>query len=90
MGVERTQEDGNKPEWVPGFALGKFEGSNAEVGVGVGGCFLLCGQIEVGVQADKVLSDVGNALGNAVSNYVTSKINANELAPTGGDPGPDQ
>jgi hypothetical protein len=90
LGVERTQEDDKKPEWVPGFAFGKFEGSNAEVGVGAGGCFVLCGQIEVGVQADKVLSDIGNAVGNAVSDYVTSRIKPNELAPSGGDSGPDQ
>ncbi len=77
VGVERTntQEEGQaaKTEWVPGFEKGKFEGSNAELGVGAGGCLLLCGQIEVGVQADKILSDIGNAAGNAISNYVAPK-----------------
>ncbi len=38
--------------------MGKFEGSGGEIGVGVGGCALVCGQIEVGVQGDKVWGDV--------------------------------
>jgi len=83
FGVERTntQEEGQpaKTEWLTVFQKGKFEGSNAEVGAGVGGCVLLCGQIEVGVQADKVLSDVGNAVGNAASKYVTSGIDPDTL-----------
>jgi RHS repeat-associated protein len=62
LGVERTnsQEDGQAPktEWVPGFEMGKFEGSGSEIGVGAGGCFVLCGQVEVGVQGDKVWGDV--------------------------------
>jgi len=86
VGVERTdsQEEGSsrKVEWLPVFAMGKFEGSNAEIGVGAGGCFVLCGQIEVGVQADKVVS----AIGDAFSNHITSGINPSKLAPTGGDP----
>jgi len=86
FGVERTntQEEGQpaKTEWLPVFAMGKFEGSNAEIGVGAGGCFVLCGQVEVGVQADKVLS----AIGDAFSNHITSGIDASKLAPTGGDP----
>jgi hypothetical protein len=62
LGVERTnsQEDGQAPQtkWVPGFEMGKFEGSGSEIGVGAGGCFVLCGQFEVGVQGDKVWGDV--------------------------------
>lgn len=73
------------------FEKGKFEGSNAEVGVGAGGCFILCGKIEVGVQADRVLSDIGNAVGAAISNYVTSGIDPNTLPGNfGGDPGSDR
>jgi hypothetical protein len=49
------------------FSLGRFEGSNAEVGVGIGGCALLCGELEVGIQGDKLLNGVRDALGNAIS-----------------------
>jgi RHS repeat-associated protein len=76
LGVERTntQEEGQPPktEWVPGYEWGEFKGSNAEVGVGGGGCFILCGQIEVGVQADKVLSDVRDAAASALEPVLTS------------------
>ncbi len=50
-----------KTEFVVGFEVGKFEGSNAEIGVGIGGCFFLCGELEVGIQADKVMGDLTNA-----------------------------
>lgn len=46
--------------------MGKFEGSGGEIGVGVGGCALVCGQIEVGVQGDKVWGDV--------KSYVTDQV----------------
>lgn len=79
LGVERTnqQEEGKSPqtEWVPGGAVGKFEGKNAEIGIGVGGCFLVCGQVEIGIQADKVL----NAVGDAVAGYISSHIDPNTL-----------
>jgi RHS repeat-associated protein len=48
LGVQRTntQEEGQpaKVEWLPGFEFGKAEGTNSEVGIGGGGCFLVCGQ----------------------------------------------
>jgi RHS repeat-associated protein len=54
-----TQEDGQAPktEIVPIFSLGKFEGDNAQMGLGLGGCFIVCGQVEVGVRGDKLLED---------------------------------
>ena len=67
LGVERTntQEKGQPAnKWLAVFEKGKFEGANAEVGVGGGGCFLLCGQIEVGIQADKILGDIENTYGD--------------------------
>jgi hypothetical protein len=59
---------------LPIYERGKFEGSNAEVGTGFGGCFVLCGQIEVGIQADKVINDVRDAAGNALENILTSPV----------------
>ncbi len=55
-------------EIVPGVKLGKFEGSNSEVGVGIGGCAIFCSELSVGIQADKVLNDIGNAAEKAISN----------------------
>ena len=52
---------------VPGFKFGEFEGSNGEVGIGIGGCLLVCGELSVGIQADKVLNDIGDAVGKAAS-----------------------
>ena len=64
VGVERTnsQEEGQAPKitWVPGIKTGEFEGSGSEIGLGVGGCLLMCGQVEVGVQGDKVWNDLKN------------------------------
>lgn len=78
LGVERTntQEEGQpaKTEWLPGFEFGKAEGTNSEVGIGGGGCFLVCGQVEVGVQLDKVLDDVRNAVGSAVEQVLTQPV----------------
>jgi hypothetical protein len=68
VGLSRTttQEEGQPPktETVTGFSIGKFEGNNAQVGVGVGGCFIVCGKIEVGVQVDKVLHDLDQYMTN--------------------------
>jgi hypothetical protein len=78
LGVQRTntQEEGQpaKVEWLPGFEFGKAEGTNSEVGIGGGGCFLVCGQVEVGVQMDKVLDDVRDAVGSAVERVLTQPV----------------
>jgi hypothetical protein len=69
VGLSRTttQEEGQAPktEWVPGFSIGKFEGENAQVGLGFGGCVFVCGLGEVGVRADKVLQDVSDFVKSA-------------------------
>ena len=63
-----TAEDGvpvngeAKTEIVLGFEKGKFQGSNGEIGVGIGGCLFLCGELEVGIQGDKVMGDIHNAV----------------------------
>jgi RHS repeat-associated protein len=46
-----------KTAWVPGISMGKFEGSNAEIGVGLHFCVILCAGGQVGIQADKVITD---------------------------------
>jgi RHS repeat-associated protein len=69
LGREETQvtaKDGvavngeAKTDTVLGFETGKFRGENAEIGVGVGGCVILCGEVEVGIQGDKVINDLEN------------------------------
>ena len=76
LGRTNTQEEGQpaKTEWLPGFEFGKAEGANSEVGIGGGGRFLVCGQVEVGVQLDKVLDDVRDAVGSAVEKVLTQPV----------------
>jgi RHS repeat-associated protein len=61
-----TQVGGEKPktEWVRGFDFGKFEGENAEIGLGWGGCMIRCGQIGIGIRADRVVEDISTFLKN--------------------------
>jgi hypothetical protein len=78
LGVERTdsQEEGKprKVEWVPGYQIGKLEGDNAKVGIGLEGCVGGCGQVEVGIQLDKVINDVRDAVGKEVEKILTEPI----------------
>lgn len=68
FGLSRTttQVDGKAPqtENIPIFSLERFEGENAQIGVGVGGCVFACGQIEVGIQADQALQDLSDYFNN--------------------------
>jgi hypothetical protein len=68
LGLDRTttQEDGKAPvtETTIVGGVGKFEGSNAEFGIGIGGCFLVCSQIEVGVRVDEVVHDIKESFDN--------------------------
>ena len=85
-GTTQVQMEGNqrvdrpvKPNVTLGYQRGSFQGSNSEIGVGLSICVVLCGGIEVGIRGDQVI----NAIGDAFSNYVTSRIDASRLAPTG-------
>ncbi len=80
LSVETTQvtmENGSpvvrpaQREVVPLFNFRKFEGSNAEVGIGIGGCVLVCGELSVGIQADRVLQDIGDSISGAVAKAIS-------------------
>ena len=78
VGLDRTtvQEDGKPPviETTLFGSIGKFEGSNAEVGIGVGGCVILCGGIEVGVRADKVLNEIKEAISDRIADSAAQGV----------------
>ena len=53
----------SKTEYVPGLAVGRFEGSNTQLGVGVGGCLGACGELSGGIQLDQLWNQTKKLLG---------------------------
>lgn len=61
------------PENVFIFSHGKFEGSNTQLGVGVGGCVGICGTISGGIQLDKAWG-VATSLYNQLADEVAIEL----------------
>jgi hypothetical protein len=68
LGLSKTTtqegDEAPKTEWVKGIEVGKFEGENAQVGLGFGGCMIVCGEFGFGIRADKVLGDLSGFIKN--------------------------
>ena len=52
-------------EFLPGLEGGDVKDSGDQIGVGAGACIFACGEVEVGVQGDKVLNDLENNMYDA-------------------------